>query len=386
MGNSTRHPNVVQHAKHCGEKEKIIHQCKFCDKIFPFKSTLECHEHQKHKGDITVPLFVAHSEYSDNITPFISPSSDVDQEILVVSVISDEMLDADPDFSSNQVGSSTFIEVPGGNDSAQVHGSQSGNDDSSVSMFVNVSIQSEIADDPSSTPLLNNESIDDNDGNGRWADILSGIEKPNAEEADLIKCLLQYLGQLHEDNHQRFKMMIVDIFGLDRVSDNSFLFFLASKLDINYQNFKKSMKRWMDSGMEEKQGKTKSHDLSLQDIQDIYDMWCENAQPSTDNRNNRCQVRMSKAEYLKKYSGIENNNIEVQEVFNKRGRKNVLINRMIFTSTVRGIQKKLADKGLNVSIGSIMKFKTFFITYATEKEMALCLCKICINVKFFLNH
>ena len=51
---------------------------------------------------------------------------------------------------------------------------------------------------------------------------------------------------------------------------------------------------------------------------------------------------------------------------------------MIVTKTVCSIHKSLLDKGFNVSLRSVLNLKPFFVTYASEKEMSLCLC----NTKF----
>jgi len=58
---------------------------------------------------------------------------------------------------------------------------------------------------------------------------------------------------------------------------------------------------------------------------------------------------------------------------------------MVATCTVRAIQSKLAEKEVSVSIGSIISFRPFFVTYATEKEMALCLCKLCLNARMLFE-
>ena len=58
---------------------------------------------------------------------------------------------------------------------------------------------------------------------------------------------------------------------------------------------------------------------------------------------------------------------------------------MIATCTVRLIQSKLEEKGVNVPIGSILAFHPFFITFATEKEIALCLCKLCLITRMMFE-
>ena len=61
------------------------------------------------------------------------------------------------------------------------------------------------------------------------------------------------------------------------------------------------MQKWLQSDMSESRGRPK---LGIDVRQKIYDTWIDNATPSTDNRNNRCEVKISEQEYLEKYSGL----------------------------------------------------------------------------------
>ena len=58
---------------------------------------------------------------------------------------------------------------------------------------------------------------------------------------------------------------------------------------------------------------------------------------------------------------------------------------MVLTCTVRNIHNKLTESGVRVSLGKVKSRKPFFITYPTEKEISLCLCKLCLNVKMLLE-
>ena len=58
---------------------------------------------------------------------------------------------------------------------------------------------------------------------------------------------------------------------------------------------------------------------------------------------------------------------------------------MILTCTVHNIHNKLTESGVRVSLGKGMSLKPFFITYPTEKEISLCLCKLFLNVKMLLE-
>ena len=55
--------------------------------------------------------------------------------------------------------------------------------------------------------------------------------------------------------------------------------------------------------------------------------------------------------------------------------------KLIATATVQGIKDKLKSNNIDVSVGTVVSLKNFFVIYATEKEMALCLCKLCLNIQ-----
>ena len=110
-------------------------------------------------------------------------------------------------------------------------------------------------------------------------------------------------------------------------------------------------------------------------------MWASNSINSTDGRNGRNVINISKRKYNAAYGHIKNNDIIVEERKNKRGIPILTANQRVLTCTVRSIHEKLEEKGIKTSIGKVFSLKPFFLTYATDKEMALCLCKLCLNVK-----
>ena len=176
--------------------------------------------------------------------------------------------------------------------------------------------------------------------------------------------------------------LLFDIFGIDRLNDSAFIYFLSSQLNLNYSSLRRSILRWIDSGVRERRDRWL---IDLDTKQQIYNLWIEHSQASTYNGNDRCKVKISKMDYIKKYVGIENENIIIEEITNKRGQASYVANHMIFTNTVRSLHHKLAEKGINVSIGSVLNCKPFSITYESAKKMALCLCKICLNTKFLFD-
>ena len=74
---------------------------------------------------------------------------------------------------------------------------------------------------------------------------------------------------------------------------------------------------------------------------------------------------------------MEAEDVIVETKKNKRGKHNLLSKQRIATVTVRGLQQKLMETGLNISMETIVYLKPFFINYPCEKEkeMALCLSK-----------
>ena len=45
----------------------------------------------------------------------------------------------------------------------------------------------------------------------------------------------------------------------------------------------------------------------------------------------------------------------------------------------------MKSNNIDVSVGTIISLKPFFVTYATEKKMVLCLCKLCLNTQLIFE-
>ena len=58
---------------------------------------------------------------------------------------------------------------------------------------------------------------------------------------------------------------------------------------------------------------------------------------------------------------------------------------MVVTCTIRSIQDQLSQQGIVVSYGKIISLCPLFITFATEKEIAHCLCKFCLNTRMLFE-
>ena len=89
-------------------------------------------------------------------------------------------------------------------------------------------------------------------------------------------------------------------------------------------------------------------ELSQNVKQNIYDTRIKNSINSTDGRNGRNLVKLSKRKYIEQYGTIKNNEVGI-EVKNKRGQTYYSANRMFITCTIRSIQDQLSQQGIVVS-------------------------------------
>ena len=134
-------------------------------------------------------------------------------------------------------------------------------------------------------------------------------------------------------------------------------------------------------------GETRGTANSIDDElkQEIFDTLIEDSINSTDGLNGRNLVSISKSKYNQLFHNIENKTVCVNVAVNKRGRTLYQANRMVLRCTLRDIEKKLFDKGHSVSLGKVVSLKPSFITYPAHKDVALCLCKLCLNVRLIME-
>ena len=86
------------------------------------------------------------------------------------------------------------------------------------------------------------------------------------------------------------------------------------------------------TGCEETRGRK---NLSGEIRQSVYDIWIEHSVNSTDGRNGKNTVKITNLQYLRLYSGLNNENIKIEERANKRGSVQYIANRMILTATIK---------------------------------------------------
>ena len=128
------------------------------------------------------------------------------------------------------------------------------------------------------------------------------------------------------------------------------------------------------------------HFVSPETHKVVYEFWLqqENAIMSTDRRSGRDELRICKLEYLRLYPLYEHQ-------WNKNNRKGVCAEKYRNKEEIHGspvnvlysasekIYHDFVETGFAYSIGSIIKYKSFYITAPTEREKESCLCKNCLN-------
>ena len=69
----------------------------------------------------------------------------------------------------------------------------------------------------------------------------------------------------------------------------------------------------------------------------------------------------------------------------KRGKCYYSATRRVSTTTIRNLQTKLQAFNIDVSYGAILSLRPFFVVNATEREMMMCMCLLCLNLCSVFN-
>ena len=88
---------------------------------------------------------------------------------------------------------------------------------------------------------------------------------------------------------------------------------------------------------------------------------------------------------MEQYGTSTNSNIDIKEFKNKHDQTYPSAKGMVISWTVRSILQELKEQGVTVSYGVVLSLRPIFITFATEKEIALCLYKLCLNMRMFFE-
>ena len=213
-------------------------------------------------------------------------------------------------------------------------------------------------------------------------EIFTYTKSSDIYEAKMCQALLNEPSHLHElKRYSVFHEKLHMLFG-EQLNEENFLEWIADTLGIRKSRFLDTVRHW--EAIQYKEGRGREG-FSFESKQTIYNTWIENCITSTDGWNGRNVVQISKRKYLENYGELSYESIRLEEHRNKCGKLYCSSNCLVLTCTMRTIQKKLLEKGLAISLGKVLSLRPFFITYPTEKEISLCLCKMCLNVRLLFE-
>ena len=114
--------------------------------------------------------------------------------------------------------------------------------------------------------------------------------------------------------------------------------------------------------------------------QKICDEWLENSITTVDRRNGRDCTKIRKSVYLELFKDLVNEDV-IKEETSKIEIKLLTATKKVMTCSIRKLQTKLFEKyNISASLGTIYNLKPFYISFPTEKEKNLCMCKVCLNI------
>ena len=131
----------------------------------------------------------------------------------------------------------------------------------------------------------------------------------NKFESLVSEALVNHLKFLNKDkNYPEFHETLSNILG-DHLNDETFLKWLANKLNVRPLQLTIYIKKWRDNLFQETRGRQEQ--LGIR--QKIFDTRIKNAIITTDGRNGRNIVKISKRKYLEQYGTITNSDINIEE-------------------------------------------------------------------------
>ena len=162
------------------------------------------------------------------------------------------------------------------------------------------------------------------------------VNTTSVHETTVVTNLIEYLKDLNKNRQYPLMHETMNKIFKDKMTDPSFLSWLASKLNIRTSRFLIYVANWRDRNFKETRGTANSIDDELK--QEIFDTWVENSINSTDGRNGRNLVSISKSKYNELFNNVEYKTVSVNVVMKIRERALYQANRMVLTCTVRDIQ------------------------------------------------
>ena len=136
------------------------------------------------------------------------------------------------------------------------------------------------------------------------SDVIVNVNTASVHETTVVTNLIEYLKDLNKKQQYPLMHEIMNKIFKDKMSDPSFLSWLASKLNIRTSRFFIYVANWRDHSFKETRGTANSIDDELK--QEIFDTLVENSINSTDGCNGRNLVSISKSKYNELFDNIEN--------------------------------------------------------------------------------
>ena len=248
------------------KRKKELYTWSFCEKTFEFKSVFL--RHQK-THDILIPSFI----YQNEIIPEHDTANDLRDETIpqhqpdTKNGLSKDIAPEDKDLMvphqhlNISQSKTPLIQHLNQAETPPNHGDLS---------------QAEAPNDITVRPHninLNQSSNVGRSGSKQWKEIISHTDATDAKEAEVYQCFIAYLKTIQLKRH-KFMTSLFDIFGIDRLNDSAFIYFMSSQLNLNYSNLRRGILRWIDSGMREGRGRWS---IDLDTRQQIYNLWIEHS-------------------------------------------------------------------------------------------------------------
>ena len=177
-------------------------------------------------------------------------------------------------------------------------------------------------------------------------------------------------------NQQRVAVEILKSMFGSHLAEASFCKWLAMKLEVEEMEFTSFLQISDKEVVVDRGGRSfLSKELRL----DVYEYWIANSEVSVQRSNNRHLIKVSMYNVRKQIADIIISDTNIEKVQTKRGEK-LQANRCVTNKTYEQIYRNWKDeRNMNISIGSFLNLKPFYVTTATVKEMEMCLCGKCLN-------
>ena len=190
-----------------------------------------------------------------------------------------------------------------------------------------------------------------------------------------------FLREMKKNRHRSNKIFpeLYSIFGVKLVHDKHLSKWVAKSLGMRTTRFRERLRKWLNG---ELSGRGRPR-VTAAKAQAIFDAWIAHSTISVDRRDGRDMVRIPMTEYQDRYKGIETS--LVKPYTNKRNTLMAEAPRYMSHKTVREMEKLIEQQEGKFSLGTIYKFRPYFVVAPSEREKLECLCTVCCNARSMFN-